>query len=1236
MDICYCFANYKHQMNFKLILFTIILFALNVPISSFKYFKAFNILSNDILLITDVGIIKYNIETDSQYLIVSYTNIINEIGTLEFITEAHFSSDDGGYIICRINEYIYILSKDASYSFGNIILSELHGQYIELIPYITKDSKKSFIICYIDKNLKIALIMHEININKIEDSKIIYQNWQVVKYSEEYIGTISLRSLSCKIMNSDKHQNILTCFVPTSDNYCMNSISFEQDNNFTLIEVNKKEINTIPSLMAIDYGPNKEISLICLLNNGNFQCLKYYSTIKEWSNLTTYLEGCSCYQFNRGLKYINEEHLIYCYSSNIIINYKKLDNEYNIKNFNDEGSCSIDIYNNCYTLYTSTLLFNKNENQYSVLTICSFTNGDTFRINDINDECKLTIKDISSEIKTTINSIPISTSIIKLSSSSSSSIISSSIYKQTIISTIINQKSSVISTSINQESSVISTIIYQKTSVISTSINQKSTLLSTVINQKSSMISIAINPKTSEISTIINQKSSMISTAKNTINKFSLMSIDNGIDFYEEGEVIKGITNKPKEEIDLDILIDSIEIGKKYEIDGDDYNIRISPVNLIDTFNSTYVEFSICEQILRKEYNLSENETITILQIEIDKMNENALTNQVEYEIYNSNKTKLSLSYCKDVKIKVHYEIKDPSLINKTKVSQFSDLGIDIFNNKDSFFNDICHTYSDNDSDIILKDRVLDIYQNYSLCDNGCEYEQINIDLMTVICSCQIKTEINVKVSEPVFGTIIEDSFKDSNFGVILCYNLVFGFDYKRNVGFWIFLCLIFCNIILFIIYFMYGINSIKIYVFQEMRKNNYILKISPSPPLRKTKKKSKTNAESHHGDAYNSSSNNNFIKDNRDNNLKTVIENIYKPNIKKKKRKKNNNNNNIDNNIDKKIKIKNPIMIVNYTNKYYNFDKKMKSYNSTDKLNNYNKHFVTSGFETKVNNKNKIYTHKGEIEKKEYDEKCPGYYNLIQIDANNEKNNEPPESLYILNNYDFYTAIKYEKRSFWRIYYICILSTENVINTFIFRTRLEVQPLRLSLFIFSYTCDLSLNAFFYLNKNISDKYHYQGNNLFLFTLVNNLTIDIVSTVSSYVLVKLLNYLNSSKESIENVFRTQEKKMRNDKKYKVKDETIMKIYEELNKIYKYLKIKIISYIFIDLIFLVFFLYYITAFCEVYKNTQISWLTDSFVSFLMSILVELFMSFLCAVFYKLSIKYKFKTLYIVVLFFYELG
>ena len=535
--------------------------------------------------------------------------------------------------------------------------------------------------------------------------------------------------------------------------------------------------------------------------------------------------------------------------------------------------------------------------------------------------------------------------------------------------------------------------------------------------------------------------------------------------FYGDGEIIKGKTNKTKEDIEnnLDEIINSIEIGKKYEIIGDDYNIRISPVNLIDSFNSTYVEFSICEQILRKQYKIPETEVLTILQIEIDKLKENSLTNQVEYEIYNEKKEKLDLSYCKNVQIKVNYEIKDSSLINKTMASQYSDIGIDIYNSKDSFFNDICYSYSNTNSDIILKDRVLDIYQNYSLCDNNCEYEKIDIETMTVKCSCNVKTEITVEVSEPVFGTIIEDSFKDSNFGVILCYNLVFNLDSKKNnIGFWIILFFILCNIILFILFFIYGIKSIKIFIYKEMKKNNYIAKIEPSSPLKKSQKSKKTvyieNTNIIKGETYNSSSNFNILKENIQKKAKASLENLYKKKIKKKNDKKDGNNK-IKN---KKIKIiKNPIMILKYTNKYYNFNNKISE--SGKNFSKNNKNLITYGLESKRKNSLKNFeSHKKEIEEIENKQKCPGYYNLIQIDANNEKKNEPPESKYILDNYDYECAIKYEKRSFFRIYYICLLSYENILNTFFFKSALEIPTLKYTLFIFSYLCDLALNALFY------------------------------------------------------------------------------------------------------------------------------------------------------------------------------
>ena len=70
----------------------------------------------------------------------------------------------------------------------------------------------------------------------------------------------------------------------------------------------------------------------------------------------------------------------------------------------------------------------------------------------------------------------------------------------------------------------------------------------------------------------------------------------------------------------------------------------------------------------------------------------------------------------------------------------------------------------------------------------------------------------------------------------------------------------------------------------------------------------------------------------------------------------------------------------------------------------------------------------------------------------------EPPDSKYILDNYDYDTGLKYEKRSIGRIYYICLLSKTNILNTFYFELNLVEQTIRLTLFIFNYSCDCGLN----------------------------------------------------------------------------------------------------------------------------------------------------------------------------------
>ena len=185
--------------------------------------------------------------------------------------------------------------------------------------------------------------------------------------------------------------------------------------------------------------------------------------------------------------------------------------------------------------------------------------------------------------------------------------------------------------------------------------------------------------------------------------------------------------------------------------------------------------------------------------------------------------------------------------------------------------------------------------------------------------------------------------------------------------------------------------------------------------------------------------------------------------------------------------------------------------------------------------------------------------YVLIQINANNSPCNEPPESNFYLTNYDYEEAIKYDKRSFWRIYYICLLTKENILNILLIKSPLELFPLRISVFLFTYSCDLAFNTLFYFNSNISDRYHYEGQSLFWFSLFNNIMISIISMVSSFSLCVLLQFLTNSKENVEEIFRGEEKKMRKSSSYFVsriqKKNILMEIYE----INKKLKIKINFY-----------------------------------------------------------------------------
>jgi len=686
----------------------------------------------------------------------------------------------------------------------------------------------------------------------------------------------------------------------------------------------------------------------------------------------------------------------------------------------------------------------------------------------------------------------------------------------------------------------------------------------------------------------------------------------------------------------------------------------------------------------------------------MENNNENNLIDQTEYSVYNQFGEKIDLSICKDNNIKKEYSIKNSSLLNIEKILYFKNKGIDIFQIKDKFFNDICYPYSDYDSnsDMILSDRISDIYQNYSICEIGCEYESLNIENMKVICNCKVKESMSPIINEGNFKTYIKSSFLNSNFGVIKCYKLVFGIKDKiNNIGFWLFGIMILFHFPLYTMYFIKGITPIKNYINDEMDNNGYksnnfvghdketISKMETISnednkiiSYRKRKSKSKfykkskmtsSNENLNEDDKnkirfqrrkskfliINSNSSNNAPPKNKENSLfssknkdkddifsnknninqsaiitsEDLENNSFRTENKKKEKKDSLYSNIRDVLYNKKNDEKESNQIVSKSmNKAYKKFVIIKSKNN--KIRKRNTLNLSNNLMTDLGSDNKLSKNKNKKRKKD---KTIQYKNITQIpliliNANNIEEHQPLKSNYILNIYDYDEAIIYDDRNIFRIFLIYLISKDSILNIIFIHPPLELKPLRICIFLFSYECELALNAFFYLTDNISDNYHYTGPNKILFSLINNLIISFASTLVSFLLLYFFENLTQSSDKIENFFREQEEFLKGDKKYKVKNDIKKDIEKRIIKIMKCLQIKIIIFIIFEFLMMLFFYYYIIAFCHVYQSTQISWLLDSVSSIIISFIISFSISVICSILYKLSIMFKIKILYAIIL------
>jgi hypothetical protein len=300
------FYNNNKQIIYLIFLSNILI------INSFTAFKPFSILNENILLVTEEGIYRFNLSSQDKYLISTIDNNV-ESDMIEYAVINKFSDDEGGYIFCKVFSNIYIISKNADNLIGILTIDDEYSSYTQssIIPYISENYYYC-ILSYINKQNEITIYKFKINFNSTEDNELV---------DKKIIEDNNMRyadGISCHLIYSSLYQkNLLICFVTDLNNYLLNAIIFNPENmsllfsNYKYFNSSKRETDFIRSIIT----NIKNIFFICQDQSGfALRCQLYDFENNLWSNFINLGSSFLGVQSNFGIYMTSKKEYIIFYN----------------------------------------------------------------------------------------------------------------------------------------------------------------------------------------------------------------------------------------------------------------------------------------------------------------------------------------------------------------------------------------------------------------------------------------------------------------------------------------------------------------------------------------------------------------------------------------------------------------------------------------------------------------------------------------------------------------------------------------------------------------------------------------------------------------------------------------------------------------------------------------------------------------------------------------------------------
>ena len=208
----------------------------------------------------------------------------------------------------------------------------------------------------------------------------------------------------------------------------------------------------------------------------------------------------------------------------------------------------------------------------------------------------------------------------------------------------------------------------------------------------------------------------------------------------------------------------------------------------------------------------------------------------------------------------------------------------------------------------------------------------------------------------------------------------------------------------------------------------------------------------------------------------------------------------------------------------------------------------------------------------------------------------------------DYEKAILYDNRTFLKIYWAFLVDAHIILGTFCTENYFNLFIIKLSFLVCTFQISFFLNAFFYTDEYISNAYHNNG----VLDFFSGLPKSIYSLLTTMIITNILNILSNSKSELTSIKSIGENATYSD---------------IINFKFKKIRNKLIIYYFLVFSLGALFLYYVCAFCSVYRYSQKYWFIGCVESFGMDSLISIVICIFLTLFRYISIKKKIKGFYI---------